>query len=265
LLNHLDERTEPLLRVTAARAIGTTTLDGTQLVELTRRLQQASPLLIPLLIPAFTKNSEPAVGQALVQALAKSPGMSALAADDLRETLRRYPAEVQEAAEPLVKQLATRQAEQAPYLSKVTLETLQMSPVPQRGRDVFFSRKVGCYGCHKIDGQGGSVGPDLSQIGRVRDPRSLLEAIVFPSSTIVPDYRQFVIATHSGTVHTGMIAREDADAIYLRTAELAEIRVARGQVADIKESTVSLMPQGLEKTMSAQELSDLLEYLYQRR
>ena len=170
-----------------------------------------------------------------------------------------------EAAEPLVKQLAGRQEDQAAYLAKLTLDTLQTPPVPERGRGVFFSKKVGCYGCHKIDGQGGSVGPDLSQIGRIRDPRSLLEAVVFPSSTIVPDYRQFVIATRSGTIHTGMIVRDDADAIYLRTAELAEIRVTRGEVEDMKESAVSIMPQGLEKTMSPQELSDLLEFLYQRR
>src|SRR5207249_9911307 len=124
-------------------------------------------------------------------------------------------------------------------------------PTAERGRDVFFSKKIGCYGCHQIDGQGGSVGPDLSQVGRFRDPRALLEAVVFPSSTIAPEYRQFGIATRQGIVHTGMIVRADADAVYLRTAELAEIRVARSDVEDMRESSVSIMPQGLEKSMSS--------------
>jgi len=265
LLTHLDERTEPLLRVAAAKALGSSSLTGDQLLRLNKHVESAGPLIVPLLLPAFAKHSGPEVGQSLVASLKKSPGVGAVAVDDLRETLKRYPAEVQESADPLFKQLASRQEEQAAYLATLTLQTLQTPPVPERGRDVFFSKKVGCYGCHRLDGQGGSVGPDLSQIGRIRDPRSLLEAVVFPSSTIVPDYRQFVIATSSGTIHTGMIVRDDADAIYLRTAELAEIRVARSDVEDMKESSLSIMPQGLEKTMSPQELSDLLEYLFQRR
>jgi putative heme-binding domain-containing protein len=265
LMAHLDDRTEPLLRVAAAKAIGSSSLTGDQLLRLSRHVETAGPLIVPLLLPAFAKHSGPEVGHSLVASLKKSPGVGAVAADDLRETLKRYPAEVQEAAALLFKQFASRQEEQAGYLAKLTLQTLQTPPVQERGRDVFFSKKVGCYGCHKLDGQGGSVGPDLSQIGRIRDPRSLLEAVVFPSSTIVPDYRQFVIATRSGSIHTGMIVRDDADAVYLRTAELAEIRVARGEVEDMRESGVSIMPQGLEKTMSPQELSDLLEFLFQRR
>lgn len=265
LLNQLEEETEPLRRVTAARAIGACTLDKGEMLDLAPRLERAGPLLVPLLIPVFAKHGEAEVGIALIRALTKSPGTSALTADELRETVRRYPTDVQQAAEPLFSQLTERQREQESYLAAVTQQTLQTPPVSQRGRDVFFSRKVGCYGCHRIDGQGGSIGPDLSQIGRVRDPRSLLEAIVFPSSTIIPDYRQFVIGTKAGVIYTGMIAREDTDAIYLRTAELAEIRVSRSEVADLKESAQSIMPQGLEKTMTSQELSDLLEYLYQRR
>ena len=81
----------------------------------------------------------------------------------------------------------------------------------------------------------------------------------------MPDYRSFTIATREGKTVSGMIVRETSDAIYLRTHELAEIRVARSDVEDMKESSVSIMPQGLEKTMSPQELSDLLEFLYQRR
>jgi putative membrane-bound dehydrogenase-like protein len=265
LTAHLGEQTEPLLRVTAAKALGASSLTGDQLLRLTGQVGEAGPLIVPLLLPAFAKHSDAGVGRSLVAALKKSPGTSAVPIDDLRETLKHFPAEVQQAAQPLFDRLASLRDEQAAYLAKLTLETLQTPPVADRGRDVFFSKKVGCYSCHKLDGQGGSVGPDLSQIGRIRDPRSLLEAVVFPSSTIVPDYRQFVIATRAGVVHTGMIVRDDADAIYLRTAELAEIRVGRGEIEGMKESAISIMPQGLEKTMSPQELSDLLEFLYQRR
>jgi putative heme-binding domain-containing protein len=62
-----------------------------------------------------------------------------------------------------------------------------------------------------------------------------------------------------------MIVRETADAIYLRTSDLAEVRVARANVETMTPSQVSLMPEGLEKTMSRQELSDLLEFLYAQR
>ena len=60
----------------------------------------------------------------------------------------------------------------------------------------------------------------------------------------------------------GNVMQTSADAIYLRTSDLAEIRVTRSQVEEMMPSNVSLMPEGLEKTMSRQELSDLLEFLY---
>ena len=53
--------------------------------------------------------------------------------------------------------------------------------------------------------------------------------------------------------------------MYLRTSQLAEIRISRQDVEEIVPSSISIMPQGLEKTMTDQEFADLLEYLYQRR
>ena len=64
---------------------------------------------------------------------------------------------------------------------------------------------------------------------------------------------------------TGIIARENADAIYLRTTQLAEIRIARKDVEAIGQAKISIMPEGLEKAMNAQQLSDLLEFLYHCR
>ena len=92
-----------------------------------------------------------------------------------------------------------------------------------------------------------------------------MEAIVFPSSTVVPDYRTYVISTTEGKVFTGMIVRETSNAIYLRTTQLAEIRIPQENVEAIRPSNVSIMPQGLEKTMTPQEFSDLVDFLFQRR
>jgi putative heme-binding domain-containing protein len=265
LTGHLPEKTEPLLRVTAARALGACTLDAGQLVQLAEHVATGGPMVVPLLVPAYKKSHEAKVGLALVSALKRSPGADALAADDLDALLKGYPAEVQTAAGPLRERLTARQQEQAAYLTTLTTELLQTPGNADRGKEVFFSKKAACYGCHRVAGKGASVGPDLSQVGRFRTPRDLLEAVIFPSSTIVPEFRSYVVTTKDGRVVTGMIAWESAEAITLRTAQLAEIRVARQDVEDVIPSKVSLMPEGLEKVMTRQELSDLLEFLYHQK
>ena len=169
------------------------------------------------------------------------------------------------AARPLRTRLTARHQEQAGYLARLSAELRALPGDADRGKDVFFSKRAACYGCHRAAGKGANVGPDLSQVGRFRTPRDLLESVVFPSSSVVPEFRSYVVTTRDGRVHTGMIARETSDAIYLRTAQLAEIRVARSDVEQMTPSPVSIMPEGLEKALSRQELSDLLEFLYHQR
>jgi putative membrane-bound dehydrogenase-like protein len=261
LTAHLTEKTDPLLTTAAARTLGTAPLDDRQLTELANQLARTGPMVVPLAAQAFLRSRNVAVGKALVDALKRSPGVEALSADDLDRLLKSYPAAVRGAARPLLDRLAQRHKEQAGYLAKLTRELLRTPGIVERGKEVFFSRKAGCYACHRAAGKGGTVGPDLSQVGRFRTTRDLLESIVFPSSSIVPEYRQYTIMTKKGKSMLGMIVRETTDAIYLRTSDLAEVRVARTDVEDMTPSKVSLMPEGLEKTMSGQELSDLLEFL----
>ena len=183
----------------------------------------------------------------------------------MHHLLKDYPAEVHTAAGPLLDRLTARREEQAAFLARVKLRLLRTKGDPAQGRIVFFSKKAACAGCHRINGQGGTVGPDLSKLGQFRSPVELVESVIFPSSSVAVDYRPNVIVTTEGQVHTGIIARQTSDAIYLRTAELAEVRISRRKVEDMRQSSASIMPQGLEKTMSTQELSDLLEFLYSLR
>jgi putative membrane-bound dehydrogenase-like protein len=265
LTSQLSEKTDPLLRVAAARALGSFRPQSPQLVQLAEAVAEAGPLTLPLLLPAFSESSDTQAGRALFRALLKSPGTGALSPDEIHALMKRFPAEVQELARPLVARIAERERAQEVYLTELVSRTLQTPGNPERGREVFFSQKVGCYGCHRIDAKGGAVGPDLSLVGRFRDPRALLEAVVFPSSTIVPEFRSYAIVTRDGKTASGMIVAETTDAVYLRTSQLAEIRLARKDIEEIAPSNVSIMPQGLEKTMTDQEFADLLEYLYQRR
>jgi putative heme-binding domain-containing protein len=64
---------------------------------------------------------------------------------------------------------------------------------------------------------------------------------------------------------TGLVVRDDPDAITLRTADLAEARIAREDVERMAPATTSLMPEGLEKLLTRQELCDLLEFLLRQR
>jgi putative membrane-bound dehydrogenase-like protein len=258
-------KTDPLVRVAAARALGSFRPQSPQLVQLAAAVAEAGPLTLPLLLPAFSESSDTEVGGTLFRALLKSPGAAALSPDEVHALMKQYSGQVQEIARPLVARLAEQERTQEVYLTELVSRTLQTPGNPERGRDVFFSQKVGCYGCHRIDSKGGAVGPDLSLVGRFRDPRALLEAVVFPSSTIVPEFRSYAIVTRDGKTASGMIVAETTDAVYLRTSQLAEIRLARKDIEEIVPSNVSIMPQGLEKTMTDQEFADLLEYLYQRR
>ena len=131
------------------------------------------------------------------------------------------------------------------------------------GTGVFFGRKGACANCHTVAGDGGRVGPDLTKIGASRSGTDLLEAIVFPSASFAREFRPYVIATDSGKIFTGVISRQTADAVHLRTADLAEIRIPRTSIEDMKESNTSIMPKGLDAALSPGELRDLLAYLQQ--
>jgi putative heme-binding domain-containing protein len=282
LTRHLSEQTDPLLRIAAARTLGASALDGPQLTQLAKHLTGSSMLTLRLLLPAFARSQDDAVGKQLAEALARSPVAEALSLGELDRTFRGYPREVRTVVQPLREKLVNRRKQQAAYISELSAQLSKIKGDGRAGREVFFSRKVGCCACHRAatpphptlspapggEGRvrgGGQIGPDLSQIGRFRSRPELLESIVFPSLVIAPEFRSYRIGTKSGSFLTGLIVRESNDAIDLRTPDLAEVRVARKDIEAMEPSDVSLMPDGQEKIMSRQELADLLEFLLAQR
>jgi putative heme-binding domain-containing protein len=133
------------------------------------------------------------------------------------------------------------------------------------GREVFYGKKAGCTACHTVAGQGGKVGPDLSKIGSIRVGRDLLEAIVFPSATFARGFEPFLIRTKEGAIFDGLIARETPDAIYLFTSERIERRIPRTSIDVLKQSKLSVMPQGLDAQLGRDDLRDLIAFLVSLR
>ena len=87
---------------------------------------------------------------------------------------------------------------------------------PQRGKAVFASAAAKCAVCHKVRGQGGDVGPDLSQVGGKLDRTHLIESILDPSAEILQGYHATILTTKSGRVFTGIVKSESAATVTLR-------------------------------------------------
>ncbi len=265
LVAQIAETADPLQRLAAARALAACTLTDAQMLELAGKLRKANTLVLRLILPVFAKGRDPSVGKELAESLSESPGAEALNVALLDQTLAGYPPEVRERAVRLREKLVERQKGQAAYLAKIAAELEPLRGDADAGHEIFLSQKTACYSCHRAVGRGGNVGPDLSKIGRIRSKSELLESLVFPSLTIAPEYRSFKVTLKDGKTAEGLMISENPDAIVLRTTELAEVRVARSDIEELTPSAVSLMPDGLEKTMTRQELRHLLEFLVQQR
>jgi putative heme-binding domain-containing protein len=261
LVGQLKVETPPLLLLAAARGLSEAPLGNRKLHELSRALPDTGPLALPILLRAYQQTDDETTGLGLVAALNQSPAVENLSADELAGILRKFPESVQKGAAGLFKRLGGSSLEE--QKAKLTGLTKLLDPPgdAKRGREVFFSRKAGCANCHTIANEGGRVGPDLTKIAASRSGTDLLEAIVFPSASFAREFRPYIVATDSGKVHTGIISRQTADAIHLRTADLAEIRIPRAAIEEIKESNTSIMPKGIDAALSPEELRDLLAYL----
>ena len=130
-----------------------------------------------------------------------------------------------------------------------------------RGRSIFFERtQVSCVRCHKIEGRGGDVGPDLSKIATDKDPKYLMEAIVTPNSATAKGFDSVQIIDANGLVHAGVIRKQTEDAVELVTAEGKRITIARDDI-DVMQKAKSPMPEDLIKHLSARDIRDLVAFL----
>ncbi len=124
-----------------------------------------------------------------------------------------------------------------------------------------------CMSCHRFDGEGGSTGPDLTNVAGRFTQRDLLESIIDPSKVISDQYKASVIELKSGKVLTGRVLSE----VNGKLSVLADpvdhtkiVELAKSEIEELAPSPISLMPKDLLKPLGKEEILDLLAYLLSR-
>jgi quinoprotein glucose dehydrogenase len=130
----------------------------------------------------------------------------------------------------------------------------------EEGRHILLTKAAAeCQRCHKLDGQGGEVGPPLNGVGK-QTREYLLEAIVLPSKTIAKGYESVLIQTLDGKTVSGVLKSEDANEVHLMTAEGKAVTVKKTDIDD-RRATKSAMPDDFPAKLTKREIRDLVEFL----
>ena len=259
LVSHLDSGTPVAWRSAAADAIARANLTPDQLHRLTEVIRTAGPLELHRLLEPFGRATDEQLGLALVAALREADALASLRIDALRERLAKYSPAVHAGILELESLVNVDAATQRRRIDELLPQVAQGDI--RRGQAVFNSTKAACTVCHRFGYVGGNTGPDLTRIGQIRNERDLLESVLYPSLSFVRSYESVTIVTSSGRVHNGLIRNETADEIMLATGPNEEVRVRRDEIDELRPGTVSIMPAGLDKQLSPQELADLVAFL----
>lgn len=141
-------------------------------------------------------------------------------------------------------------------------ELVAMTGDAKKGRDVFLKTGASqCYKCHLVQGEGGTIGPDLSLIGQKLSKEALLESILNPSAAISHEYEVWLFHTENEGYVSGIIHGETEEAIELVDALTNITRIETKDIIERRKTTTSLMPTGLTAGLSVDELSDLVAFL----
>ncbi|WP_031526278.1 DUF7133 domain-containing protein [Dyadobacter crusticola] len=130
----------------------------------------------------------------------------------------------------------------------------------QLGRRYFLTSSAAeCVRCHSIGGQGGEVGPSLSNIGNVLSREQILQALIEPSARLSPGYGMVILTLKDGTTAAGVLAQENEHELVLKTSEAEPLKIATARIAKRENVPSSMPPMG--SIMSKREIRDVVEFL----
>ena len=258
LLELISPRTPPELAVGLLEAVGRSEAPavGPLLVE---QMPTLTPALRPVAVRVLLGRAEWTT--ALLDGLEKGKATLSELSLDQRQSLAQHPD--RRVAVRARKLLASGGGLPDPDRQKVVEELL---PLTKRSGDAAAGKvvfKTHCAKCHIHGGEGEKIGPDLTGQA-VHSKAELLVPILDPSRDVEGNFRQYIVLTHDGQVVSGMLAAESKTAIEVIDVEGKKHSVQRDDIAELKATPKSLMPDGFEKQLSTNDLVNLLEFLTQR-
>ena len=185
-----------------------------------------------------------------------------------RSKLQKYRSD----SERLVSREANRQLSQAATnpTNLLALESVESAMLTaelgdsEAGWAVFFGQGVArCANCHRFDGRGEDVGPDLTAIGSQMTRSRLVQSILRPSDEIAPKYVPWLLETNDGRTFSAMSLGVSNDDETFLTTSGEKIELHRDEVVNRHLHNQSIMPSGIHKILSVQELRDLAAFLSQ--
>ena len=133
---------------------------------------------------------------------------------------------------------------------------------PEQGKSLYLDiERSQCAKCHRLEGTGGDIGPDLTRIWQTHSVAKILESIVEPSREIKEGFANWTAETKAGQVYAGLKVSDTTAEVVLRDANGRDIRIPRDQLESLDETRQSLMPVGTVTQLSFTELIDLLAFL----
>jgi putative heme-binding domain-containing protein len=165
--------------------------------------------------------------------------------------------EVKKAAAEILPLPQSQNAEPVPPIT----ELVKRRGDAARGAEVFVRPTVGCINCHQVNGKGVDFGPALSEIGTKLGKDAIYESILDPSAGISFGYEAWSIELKNGDEIFGLIASETNDELAVKTQNGITTKYKKSEIAKRQKQTLSIMPAGLQLTMSTKDLVDLVEYL----
>jgi putative membrane-bound dehydrogenase-like protein len=141
-------------------------------------------------------------------------------------------------------------------------EILALKGDAKRGEQIFFqSSAAQCKNCHVVHGKGSTVGPDLSNIGKKYERKTLLETILEPSKAIAPEFIAYLVETKRGIVYAGFVMERTDQHLVIKDSQNQLIKVPAADVGEVVKQEKSLMPELVLRDVTAQDAADLLAFL----
>jgi putative membrane-bound dehydrogenase-like protein len=137
---------------------------------------------------------------------------------------------------------------------------------PKRGRTLYLDgKKLACITCHRLEGIGGNVGPDLTRLWDTQSIEKIMESMIEPSKEIKEGYQAYQATTKQGKKYVGLKISQNADEVVLRDASARDIRIPVKELDDLVASKVSLMPDNVIAQLTYDQFIDLVAFLKNRQ